>query len=400
MSEPIIRSILDQDLYKITQMQAILRAYEGWDVTYRLITRGDTSIPSSLAARLREEVDNMAKLSLTDKEHDFLRENCPYLKRSYLEFLAGYRFNPSEVRINDRMRESRELSVTIDGPWYRTVLWEVPLMAIISELYFNHLKVRPDDHYGDRAYSKGQQLAKAGCRFADFGTRRRFSRDVHDFVVANLKIGATEKLGKRPSGYSGCMTGTSNVWLAMKHSLRPIGTHSHEWFSAIASQFGYVRANANALKAWQREFMGDLGIALTDTFTSENFFQQFTMDFAKGFDGIRHDSNDPIEFAEKAIACYKRLLINPLHKTIVFSDGLDVGAAISIAKWCQGKIGCAFGIGTHFSNDVVRAKPLNMVIKLESCNGQPAIKLSDVESKHVGDLQTIKAVKRLLGFRD
>ncbi len=385
---PIIRSMLDTDLYKLTMMQAILRWYEGWNVTYNFIARGTTCIPSSMYAAVRREVDAMATLTISLEELDFLRENCPYLKQSYLDFLGGFVFDPAEVEINPH---GPHFAITIRGPWYRTVLWEVPLMAIISELYFQREghKKSVEPGYSGRAFEKGRSLAQAGCRFADFGSRRRFSRNVHDVVVGELVEGARE------STSTGAMVGTSNVWLAMKHGIRPIGTHAHEWFMAIASQFGYVRANANALKAWQTEFMGDLGIALTDTFTTKNFFEQFTMDFAKCFDGVRHDSGDPIRFAEQTIAHYRSLRINPLHKTIVFSDGLNVAEAIRINEWCRDQIGCSFGIGTNFTNDV-GAQPLNMVIKLATCNGQHVIKLSDVKGKHTGDADTIGAVKQLL----
>lgn len=394
---PIIQSILDSDAYKFSMGACVFRWYGDWDVSYNLITRGDTFIPSSMGDALRAEVDAMADLRLTDDEFDFLRENCPYLKRTYLEYFRGYRFDPSEVKIGSN---GSSLAVTIRGPWFRTIYWEVPLMALISELYFQDLL--PENDFAEKARQKGMLLVDAGCNFADFGSRRRFSRDVHDTVVEKLKAGERQIRQNRQASVVGVeqigrMNGTSNVWLAMKHGLKPIGTHAHEFFMAIGSQFGYPRANANALKAWQREFMGDLGIALTDTFTTDAFLQQFTMDFAKGFDGVRHDSGDSIEFAKKIIAHYQSLRINPLHKTIVFSDGLNTLKAMEINRWCQGKIGCSFGIGTHFTNNVGHM-PLNMVIKLATCNGYPAIKLSDVEGKHTGDPATIDAVKQILGL--
>lgn len=379
----IINSILDTDLYKLTMGQAVFRSYDRVDVEYKFINRGMTSFPKGFIDRLKEEVEHMSALQLTDAEYNFLKDNCPYLRRSYLDFLRGYRFDPNEVHINEHHINEDDLSIFIVGPWYRCILWEVPLMAIISELYFKMTNQKPDEDYLRRALAKGKLLEDAGCNFADFGTRRRFSYDVHARVVARLRTSNT-------------FVGTSNVHFAMTHGLKPIGTHAHEWFSAIAAMYGYPKANANALKAWQREYDGDLGIALTDTFTTDVFFKQFTRDFAKLYDGVRHDSSCPFEFTDKVVGHYKSLGINPMHKTIVFSDGLDTDKCLDIANYCHGKINCSFGIGTNFTNDV-GVKPLNMVIKLVMADGQHAVKLSDVAGKETGYSKTIDAVKELLG---
>ncbi len=396
---PIITSILDTDLYKLSMMQAILFGYPAVDVEYEFINRGKHAFPVDRSEHpnfpldfqdeLRDQVRCLSGLALTNDERVFLKGACPYLKRAYLDFLAGYRFDPKEVQIN---QEGERLSVKICGPWYRTVLWEVPLMAIISELFY---KIKGMESPGTEAVrqiaaKKAKRLGDAGCMFADFGTRRRFSRQVHRETVEMMKDVSTR-------AWKETLIGTSNVDLAYRFGLRPIGTHAHEWFMAIAAMYGYPNANANALKAWTKEYHGDLGIALTDTFTSKAFFPQFTKDFAKLFDGVRHDSGDPIEFAERAIAHYRSLDIQPLEKTIVFSDGLDVEKAIKIREWCRGKIKCSFGIGTHFTNDVGHT-PLNIVIKMTRCNDLPTVKLSDVNGKHTGDKESINAVLRVLGL--
>lgn len=376
----IINSLLDNDLYKFTMMGAVLRAYDRVDVKYQFINRGKTKFPEGFADRLRCEVDHLSTLRLTDAEYKFLKDNCPYLRRSYIDFLRGYNYDPKNVHIS---QNDGDLSLDIEGSWYNNILYEVPLMAIISELYFKMTNQKPDEDYLRRALAKGKLLEDAGCNFADFGTRRRFSYDVHARVVARLRTSNT-------------FVGTSNVHFAMTHGLKPIGTHAHEWFSAIAAMYGYPKANANALKAWQREYDGDLGIALTDTFTTDVFFKQFTRDFAKLYDGVRHDSSCPFEFTDKVVGHYKSLGINPMHKTIVFSDGLDTDKCLDIANYCHGKINCSFGIGTNISNDV-GVKPLNMVIKLIAVDGCPAVKLSDVSGKETGYSKTIDAVKELLG---
>lgn len=384
----MIKSLLDEDLYKLTMQQAILFgrfagiSYQGVDCEYLFINRGGNEFPGGFKDQLRDAVDKMAMLALTYQEQQFLR-GLRYLKRAYIDFLAGYRFDPNEVYIT---QQGGELHVRIKGPWYRTVLWEVPLMALISELHFEMTGAKADPDYLNRAVKKADALRQAGCKVADFGTRRRFSFEVQDRVVEVMKAGLPT------------FTGTSNVYLAMKHGITPIGTHAHEWFMAHAALFGFQQANRFALEAWTDEFDGDLGHALSDTFTSKVFFEQFGMDLSKMFDGVRQDSGDPLIFAEMAIDHYKKLRINPQFKTIIFSDGLDVNSAIVIQNYCQGRIGCAFGIGTNFTNDV-GVKPLNMVIKMISCNGIPTVKLSDVPGKHTGDPKTAEICKFQLGIR-
>jgi len=283
----------------------------------------------------------------------------------------------------------------MEGPWYRTILWEVPLMALISELWYQlrGVGVSEDDEalIEQRTREKIELYRQHGLKIAEFGTRRRFSFAVHDRVVKALRHYGGE-----------AFSGTSNVLLAMRHGVKPIGTHAHEWFMFHGARFGFKMANSLALEHWVDVYRGDLGIALTDTFTTRAFFESFDKKFAKLFDGVRHDSGDPIEFADATIAHYQRLGINPLSKTIIFSDALTPEKVERIRAFCQGRIGMAFGIGTNFTNDIGVA-PMNMVIKMVEARpeGQgwlPVVKLSDVPTKNTGDPEMIALAKKVLSM--
>lgn len=390
--KPIITSILDNDLYKVTMQNAVIHHYPDAMVKYRFINRGGTNFPIGFSSKLAAEVASMADVSMTLGQKRWLRKVCPYLPAPYIDFLWGYRFDPSEVNI---CQTDGDLSIGIEGPLYRAILWEVPLMALVSELYFRETlgelfyNVQEDEKIEEVAKIKRDRLSEAGCVFADFGTRRRFSKSVQRKVVRSLNGGGP------------CFSGTSNMLFAYENGLRPIGTHAHEWFSFHAAKYGYERANSIALGRWVDVYNGDLGIALTDTFTTDVFFNSFKTLYAKLFDGVRHDSGDPIVFAEKSISHYESLKIDPTTKTIVFSDGLNVDKAIEINNYVGGRIKTAFGIGTHFTNDV-GVTPLNMVIKLwevmyDTHSGwRPSVKLSDVDGKNTGETDEIDLARRVL----
>ena len=385
----IIKHFTDNDLYKFTMQYGVVSLFPSDVVRYKFTNRGGDLFPEGFDESLRQEVNSMAELKLTKEEHQFLKEKCYYLPSAYLDFLAGYKFDPNEVKISQK---DGILDVTIEGYWYRTILWEVPLMAIISELFFKLTGAKP--------YSKEQRVKAAddkmkiysglGLKIADFGTRRRYSFENHDDVVDTLNHYAPDTF-----------VGTSNVYLAMKYNTTPIGTHAHEWFMFHAAKFGYKIANKLALENWVKTYRGDLGIALSDTFTTEVFFQDFDTLYAKLFDGVRHDSGSPLEFADKTIAHYKKLRINPLSKTIVFSDALNPDMVKQIVDYCKGRIGMSFGIGTNFTNDV-GVKPLNMVIKIDTVlvNGKwtKVVKLSDNPIKHTGGAEAVELAKKSLGI--
>ncbi|WP_394425152.1 nicotinate phosphoribosyltransferase [Vreelandella stevensii] len=388
----MLTSLLDNDFYKITMQNAVIKRFPYAHARYAFINRGEHAFSEGFGEALRGEVDRMVALCLTEEEKRYLETTCPYLDPTYLDFLAGFRYDPREVTIE---QQGGELSVVIEGPWYRTILWEVPLMALISELWYRlrGVAVSKEDEalIEQRTREKIELYRQHGLKIAEFGTRRRFSFAVHDRVVEALRHYGGE-----------AFSGTSNVLLAMRHGVKPIGTHAHEWFMFHGARFGFKMANSLALEHWVDVYRGDLGIALTDTFTTRAFFESFDKKFAKLFDGVRHDSGDPIEFADATIAHYRRLGIDPLSKTIIFSDALTPEKVERIRAFCQGRIGMAFGIGTNFTNDIGVA-PMNMVIKMVEARpeGQgwlPVVKLSDVPTKNTGDPEMIALAKKVLSM--
>ncbi|WP_177760624.1 nicotinate phosphoribosyltransferase [Flavobacterium sp. I3-2] len=383
-------SILDNDFYKFTMQHAVIKLFPYAKARYQFINRGKHEFPDNFSNRLREAINEMANLKLTKDEKKFLKETCLYLDPTYLDFLQGYQYDPSEISIE---QNGSELKVSIEGFWYRTILWEVPIMALICELYYQETnQTRQSDALViETVEDKIQKYRNLDIVFAEFGTRRRHSFDVHDLVVRTLK----EK-------GNGTFIGTSNVHLAMKYQTKPIGTHAHEWFMFHAAKYGFKMANSVGLEHWTEVYRGDLGIALTDTYTTEVFFQQFDKKFAKLFDGVRHDSGDPLEFGDKTIAHYQKLGIVPLTKTIIFSDGLNYEKVERITEHCKNRIGISFGIGTDLTNDV-GLKPMNIVLKLteakpENADWTGVVKLSDEPKKHTGTENDIDLAIRLLNI--
>ncbi len=382
----IIKYFTDNDLYKFNTMYAIQKLYPRALVKYRFFNRDNRVFPEGFADALRQEIDKMSALRITEEELAFLRRKCYFFDPVFFDLLKGYRYNPSEVTVS---QSGGKIELHIEGYWYRTVLWEVPIMAMISELYFNMTNQKAVE-VEQPASRKAKELTLIGAKFSDFGTRRRFSFDVHDRVLGILK---------RDS--NGMLTGSSNVYLAMKHGLTPIGTHPHEWFMYHAAHYGYRSANAKALDAWTQVYNGALGIALTDTFTTDNFFQSFALQQAKLFDGLRWDSGDPIEFTRKALSFYKKNRIDTKTKTIVYSDSLSLDKIKEIKEFVDGRFIDVYGIGTYLTNDV-GVNPLNMVIKLtetavsEETEFYPAVKLSDIEGKHTGVASEIELCKQTL----
>lgn len=386
----IIKHFTDNDLYKFSVMHAIQRLYPRSYVKYAFTNRGKTEFPENFALRMREEVDAMANLKLTGEEKKFIERKCYFFDPVFIDFLEGYRYDPSEVHISQK---NGELSITIEGYWYRTVLWEVPLLAIVSELYFQMMGETPDN-VEQKATAKAKALVDLEADFSDFGTRRRFSFDVQDKVVGSLQENAGD-----------FFKGTSNVYLAMKYNTTPIGTMPHEWFMYHGAVFGYRSANIKGLEAWVDVYDGSLGISLTDTYTTNAFFSSFSLKQAKLFDGVRHDSGDPLHFADQAIKFYEDNRIDPASKTLVFSDSLNLEAVKKIKDHVAGRMHDTYGIGTFFSNDV-GAKPLNIVIKLTDVKPDKknkaylkAVKLSDVDGKHTGDENEIDLSLRTLGLK-
>jgi nicotinate phosphoribosyltransferase len=303
-------SILDSDLYKFNMQQAICMLYPRVKARYTFKNRDNRELPEGFAKNLRKIINDFRGIVLTKDEYDFLQEKCYYLNPVYLDFLRGYRYEPNEVTI---IQTGPVLDLQIEGLWAKTVLWEVPLMSTISELFFEMTgqagKPRDERHLINR--DKAIKLAANDIFYSEFGTRRRFSYENQDQVVEDL-----EKFGE------GHMLGTSNPHLAMKYDLTPMGTVAHEWYQAHAAMFGYQMANEMANEAWVKVYQGDMGTALPDTFTTNVFLRTFNTKFAKLFDGLRQDSGNPFSFIDKAVNHYKNCRINPMYKYAMFSDNL------------------------------------------------------------------------------
>jgi len=393
--EAIIKSLLDNDLYKFTMQYAVVKLFPNAKVRYTFILRSKVGFPEGFANELRQQISFMEGLRLTSEEKKFFSEKSYYIDPTYFDFLSGYKYDAWEVGV---IQQGEELQINIEGYWYRTILWEVPILALVSELYFKmtgtSISILPPGNREEVNQKKAAIFNYANIKVADFGTRRRFSYDVQKEMVETLSSRMTK----------GLFVGTSNVHFAHLFNLTPIGTEAHEWFMFHGAKYGFQMANELGLKHWADVFKGSLGTALCDTYTTESFLKAFDMKYAKLYDGVRQDSGDVYEFAEKIIAHYKKLGIDPLSKTIVFSDSLDPEKAKQISNWCNGKIKCSFGIGTNLSNDV-GVTPLNMVIKMSAAKPTPedewipTIKLSDVAGKHTGDVKMIEVCKYLLNIK-
>ena len=380
----IIKSLLDTDLYKFTMQQVVHFFYPKIKVKYKFIDRNNTAYPDGFAVELRKIVDNYRNKQLSPQRKKEFLKACPYLPAAFFDFLEGYRYDPSEVGI---IQYEGKLSLQITGYWYRTVLWETTLMSDICELYYK-MTGQGDEKLNIKDVLKKTSLKSNlfymnNAQVVDFGTRRAKSKDVHIQVV-NIMCDSLMHTN---------FIGSSNVELALYNGIKVIGTYAHEWVSGIAAMYGYAHANKIAMDFWTKTYNGNLGIALTDTFTTDAFLQDFDSMYANLFTGVRHDSGDPFVFTDKMIDHYKKLGIDPTTKTIVYSDALNPEIVIKLQEYRKKEIRKSYGIGTNLTCDIDGVKPMNIVIKLLEINGMPAIKLSDSPTKHVGDEETIKFVK-------
>jgi nicotinate phosphoribosyltransferase len=395
----VIKSILDNDLYKFTMQMAVLELFPKAEAEYRFTNRGIQRFSEEFVEELRRVIDEeISGLRLTEDEYYWLDEHCPFLKPMYLEYLKNYRFKPEEVEVC--LTREKDLDMRIKGPWHSTILWEIVLMAAVSELYFTTIEKEwrggtksPDisepvlTAYGEKILEIGNALEENGCFFSEFGTRRRRSFGLHDQVMKSLIQIKT-------------LTGTSNVYFAKKYGAKPIGTVGHEWIMGTSALVGLRYANRFAFENWVEVYKGDLGIALTDTFGSEAFFKDMDLKLSKIYDGFRHDSGDPFAFVDRVIEHYMKMGIDPMKKVIVFSDALNAEAAVRLKKYCEGKINCSFGIGTNLTNNSEffrESPPLNMVIKLHSINGIPVVKLSDSPEKETGEKDALRVANYIVG---
>jgi nicotinate phosphoribosyltransferase len=382
---PILYSLLDDDLYKINMGSVVFHLFPNAWVTYKFINRGKTKFPKGFATELNHQIQMASALQMSKLE-EFWLQSIPYMRRTYVEWLAGYQLDPNEVVV---MQNGDDVSITVTGWWYRTIHWEVKLMAMISELYYRMTGQYMAGDWALRIEKKAKKLSGAGCHWIDFGTRRRYSYEVQKAVVDIMK------------GYPGFL-GTSNPHLAMKFGVTPHGTYAHESVMAMQALYGARSANKMWMRHWSEHFDGNVGVALTDTFTTEKFLEDFGSYEARLFDGVRQDSGDPNAWALKMISHYKKLGIPTSNKRFVFSDGLDDDKYIAIEKTFRLSAQCVGGIGTFLTNDV-GVPALNMVIKMTSADfGKGAVdvvKLSDNIGKHTGSVDAIRQVKAELGIQ-
>ncbi len=367
---PIITSLLDTDLYKLTMMQCVLHQFPGAEVEYRFLCRN----PANLAPyvdQVRQEIKALCELRFQEEELEYLA-TLDYIKSDFIEFLRLFHLNERFIEIST---DHETLNIIIRGPWLHTILFEVPVLAIVNELYFR-------DHAADTALIEGRKRLQAKIhllqqqtkleyfQFSDFGTRRRFNK------AWQLEVDQT--LTNALPHY---MIGTSNIANAKALNIRPIGTMAHEFLQACQA-LGPRLADSQmfALETWAKEYRGRLGIALTDVINIQSFLKDFDLYYAKLFDGLRQDSGDPILWAEKVLHHYQTLKVDARTKTLVFSDSLTFEKALEIYDRFQHQAQLAFGVGTYLTNDMGH-EPLNIVIKMTRCNNQAVAKISDSPGK-------------------
>lgn len=398
---PIFQSLLDIDFYKFTMGQVVFKRYPHVPVKYALTNRTRRVKLAEVIDEndLRRELDHVRTLRLSDEELDYLRGIDAYKPNlfceEYLRFLRGLQLPAYHLEKADGSYQ-----MEFSGPWAETIYWETIALAIVNELYYRALMAQRSEFERDVVYATGKiRLAekikilrrRPDIVFSDFGTRRRFSRPWQDYVIRVLAAELPQQL-----------LGTSNVALARKYGLLPIGTFAHEMFMVMSGMMHgseeEIRASHNkVLQDWWEEYGWGLSIALSDNYGSDFFFRDMTPEQARQWKGLRHDSGDPIEFGEKAIAFYRRCGVDPREKLIVFSDGLDVETMVKIADHFAGRIKVAFGWGTNLTNDL-GFDALSLVIKVAEANGHGVVKLGDNLAKALGTPEDIEHFKRIFGY--
>ena len=383
---PIITSLLDNDLYTFTVGQVAFKYFRGAKVQYQFINRGKTRFPTEFVVELKRQLELMKELKLTDEELAYLNK-LGHFSQDYLDFLKGFRFDPTQITITEH---DGNLSAEFNGEWETLIMWEVPFLALVSELYYKLVGAQKASDWREKIAEKAMCLSDAGCKWMEFGTRRRFDYETQDAVV---------ELQRRSGGF----LGTSNVLLAMKYGVPCNGTMSHQGPMAMQAKYGAERANREWRNVW-RECYGKntnpLNTFLPDTFTTNVFLKDFDAEDAK-FWNLRQDSGNPYQWMTTILLHYLKLGINASEKTAVFSDSLNPDLFIHLTRTYKRYINVVGGIGTNLSNDCGH-KPLSIVIKLSAANfgdgWKDVVKLSDDPVKHTGKPEIIQHVKRDLGL--
>ena len=397
----IINSILDTDLYTFSLCYLYLQKFPRAVGRYSFIDRNGTCYPKGFAEKVQSQIKMMEDIKMSGKESKFMSKNCYYFPMWFFTFLKGYKFNSSEVTITQD--EEGHLIISIEGYIWRTLFWEQPILAIVSELAH---KLNGDfdkydaKHEYDKSYDKCKKMIESGVNFSEFGTRRRFSVSHQELVIKSF----VDCMKDHYAGFGG-LIGTSNVFFGMKYGLKVNGTMAHQLISLIGAFHGPVEANNVTMNMWEDVYQGSLGTYLYDTYTREVFMKNFSLKNALLFQGVRVDSGDEIEALEDFILKYKSLGIDPSVKTIIFSNALDVDKAIEIHKIVDGRMKDSYGIGTFLSCSVDNVKPSNMVIKLteakitENREWNYCVKFSDDKGKYTGNKETIEVYKKLLNIK-
>lgn len=388
----LVNSILDTDLYLFSMSWAYMKLYPEAEGTLEFIDRGKTGYTREFRDNLEMAIAELSNLRLSDAERDQAFEKTgEWIPKVYWEWLQSFKFDPSKIKVNLIQRDdtalSYDLKISVTDSLYKAVLYEVHLLAIISELRQKMLgNTITREDYIRNLEKKIEFSNQRNLPFGDMGTRRRYSADLHEEVIKTLEEKATY------------FTGTSNLYLAIRYDLPVIGTMAHSWIQFHAAQYGYINANYKMMEAWIQVYDGNLGCALTDTLTNDIFFDNFSRKHALLFRQIRHDSGDPFKYVMKAISRYKELGIDPKTKTIVFSNALDMTTWEEICEYCRGRIGAVAGIGTNLTCDTecFGFKASNIVMKMTKCRMNPrkpwldTIKISDDIGKAMGTEKALK----------
>ena len=373
----IINSLLETDLYKFSMGQTIFHQFTSYKTTWTFKCRNkDVHFSEEMVEEIRQQIAAFCSLRFTEEELDYL-DNITWIKGSYVDFLRLWQPRYEEFTITTDAPCG--LSIEAAGTWLNTTMYEIPILAIVNEVYFRMAYDYDEllEQFKTRLSQKVEMLEKNKYRlntFSEFGLRRRLSAQAQEIAIealANLKDTDSKFIG------------TSNVYLAKKYNLKPIGTMAHEWIMCTGQgnhKHNPAYSNWYALDAWVKEYGILNGIALTDTITTDCFLRDFQLTYATLFSGVRHDSGDPYEWGEKMIAHYKKLGIDPVTKTLLFSDSLDFEKATQIYDHFKDKVQVAFGIGTFISNDT-NVPALNIVMKTTKCNGMDVAKISDIAGK-------------------
>ena len=389
----IIESLLDTDLYKFTMMQCVLHQFPGAEVAYRFRCRNVGVELGPYADEIRDEIHHLCSLRFKDEELEYLA-GLRFIKSDFVDFLSLFHLKEKYITVKADSEAPNGIDITIEGPWLHTILFEIPVLAIVNEVYFRHKMPVADEKEGMKRLRAKIDLIRNepdndNLKITDFGTRRRFSRAWQTTVTETL----IRELGREK------FAGTSNVDLARRYGLIPIGTMAHEYLQACQALGPRLRdSQVYGFEMWAKEYRGDLGIALSDVYGMDPFLKDFDMFFCKLFDGARHDSGDPFLWGEKMIEHYRRNKCDPRGKTLIFSDALTVPRIIELYRRFNHRIGVGFGIGTNLMNDL-GPEPLNIVVKMIRATGQPVAKISDTPEKGMcEDLTYLAYLKQVFGI--